>query len=389
MPFDKPIEAVIEDDLKALLWSGTQDPRLVEFRTHFPPTTNTGRRDFLNEVASFANATGGHIFFGVKAGDLEPMGLPKEMVKDAMGWLEQAALNGISPRIPGLRFRLIELRNNNAVLMIRIPRTWAGPHMVTFRDANQFYSRDTKGRCLLNVEDLRSAFALSESCREKMRSFRMDRVSTILNRELSVRLSDGPKTVLHILPVASFRAGFNIDLARLEAGDAQIARPMAARGLIHHYNFDGMITFSSMEKYAYSYVQAFRNGCMEATESLLLEPRDGRKFIPSGIFEKEIIGCGGRLLALLHHLRIEPPYVVMLSFLGVRGYSMFVGSMRWQSNAHHIERDHLFLDEVIIDDVTQDFARAIRPIFDQVWNSCGWAKSLNYDPEGNWREHAH
>lgn len=387
MPFDKPIETVTEHDLKALLWAGAPDSRVCEFKPQLPATTIRAQRAFLGEVSSFANALGGHIFFGMKEGDREPVGLLKESAKDAMGWLEQATLNGIAPRIPGLRFRLIELQNGNAVLMIRVPKTWAGPHMVVYREANQFYSRNTAGVFLMDVDELRTTFSLGEACREKMRSFRLERVNAIMNRELSVRLSDSPKTILHILPVSSFRAGFRIDLNQVESGEAQIARPMAARGLISHYNFDGLITFSAVEKYAYSYIQVFRNGCMEATESLLLEPRDGRKIIPSAMFEKELIQCGNRLLTLLHHLKIEPPYVVMLSFLGVRGYSMFVGTMRWQSNAHHIERDHLFVDEVIIDDVTQDFAKAIRPAFDQVWNACGWARSLNYDAEGNWREH--
>jgi hypothetical protein len=163
---------------------------------------------------------------------------------------------------------------------------------------------------------------------------------------------------------------------------------MEARSMVSHYNYDGLITFSSMEKYAYSYVQVFRNGCIEAAESLLLEPKDGRKFFPSVSFEREVIQCGDRMLALLRQLHIDPPFVVMLSYLGVRGYSMFVGSMRWQSNAHHVERDNLFLDEIMVEDEAPDFGRIIRPAFDQVWNACGWAKSLNYDADGNWREQA-
>ena len=162
---------------------------------------------------------------------------------------------------------------------------------------------------------------------------------------------------------------------------------MEARGLVSHYNYDGLITFSSIEKYAYSYVQLFRSACVEAGESLLLQPKDGRKFIPSVIFEREIIQCGERLLAFLKRLRINPPYAVMLSFLGVRGYSMMVSSMRWQSTSHHIERDNLYLDEIILEDGAQDFSKAMRPVFDQAWNSCGWAKSMNYDDDGNWREH--
>lgn len=29
----------------------------------------------------------------------------------------------------------------------------------------------------------------------------------------------------------------------------------------------------------------------------------------------------------------------------------------------------------------------MRPLFDQIWNACGWHGSINYDRDGNWREH--
>ncbi len=298
----------------------------------------------------------------------------------------KALEGGIAPNVPGIRFKVVQLENQKATLVVQVPKSWAGPHLVAFKESNRFFSRDFNGRYLLDVGELRSAFLLGESLRDRLRSFRLDRLNMIRNRSLSVSLSEAPKMVLHILPVASFLTGFQISMAELEGLEPQLIRPMQARGLVSHFNFDGMITFSSVEKYAYSYVQVFRNGCMEAGETLLLELRDGRKYIPGVAFEREIIQCGERMVALLKRLEVDPPYVVMLSFLGVRGYSLFVGAMRWQSNAHQIERDDLYLDDVLIQDEKQDFSRVIRPAFDQVWNSCGWPKSMNYDPEGNWRE---
>ena len=392
MPFEKPIEGLSEEDLRALISSAVSDARILAFKRDLPRATPAGRLDFLSEIASFANGPGGFLLLGVtsREGSAAALsGVDRDAAGKTVAWLEQAASGGISPRIPGLRFQLINLENEKSVLLVRIPKTWAGPHMVTHGEANQFYSRNAQGKYLLDIGELRQAFSLGESLREKMRAFRLERINVILNRALSVQISDAPKTVLHLLPMASFQPGFRIDLDRVVTGAESMTRPMVARGLISHYNYDGLITFSSMEKYAYSYVQVLRNGCLEAAEGLLLEPRDGRKYFPSAQFEREVIQCGERLLSLLRRLEIDPPYVVMLSFLGVRGYGMFVGSMRWQSNAHQIERDHLFLDEIILEDANLDIARALRPAFDQVWNACGWPRSLNYDEHGNWREHAH
>lgn len=389
MPLIKSITASPEDELRALVAAGVGDLRVMDFRPELPEPTEAGRIEFLNDVSSFANALGGHILYGATAIPGEPVELrPFEprIVRDRALWLEHALVGGISPNLPGLRFKVVELENQKAALVVHIPRSWAGPHLVVGRDTNNFFSRDHKGRYLLDVSELRAAFLMGHTLRERLRNFRLDRLNVIRNRALSVNLSEAPKMVLHILPVASFAPGFHIDISQLDGLEPQLMRPMQARGLVTHFNYDGMITFSSVEKYAYSYVQVFRNGCLEAGETLLLELRDGRKYIPGGAFEREVIQCGERMVGLLKRMEVEPPYVVMLSFLGVHGYSLFVGAMRWQSNTHQIERQDLYLEDVVIQDAAQDFSRVIRPAFDQVWNACGWPRSMNYDTEGNWHE---
>jgi hypothetical protein len=29
----------------------------------------------------------------------------------------------------------------------------------------------------------------------------------------------------------------------------------------------------------------------------------------------------------------------------------------------------------------------LRPLFDQIWNGCGWRGSINYNEAGEWRAH--
>ena len=374
----------------ALVSTGARNSLALELKPDLPRRTIAGKMELLSDLVSFANATGGHIIYGANPGNGVPAeltGFESSAIEAIMEWLEQTAFVGIAPHLHGLQMRAVPIHNQKSVLVVRVPKTWTGPHMVIFQEANKFYSRNAMGRYALEVAELRAAFSLGDSLRERMQSFRMERLNAILTRALSIQLSESPRMVMHIMPVCSFRAGFRIGLERVTACDPQILRPMAARGMVSQFNYDGLITFSSTEKAAYSHLQVFRNGCVEAADSSLLEPKDGRKFFPSANFEREVIHCGERLLGLLRALAVEPPYVVMLSFLGVRGYNMFVGSIRWQPSAHPVERDHLYLDEVIVDATEPDFSRAIRPAFDQVWNSCGWARSLNYDPQGNWREH--
>jgi len=138
-----------------------------------------------------------------------------------------------------------------------------------------------------------------------------------------------------------------------------------------------------------AYVQVFRNGCLEATESTLLRLRDKAKYFPGVAFEQAVVECGARLLKLLEIMEIGGPYIVMLSYLGVKGYIIYVDPFRFMGHGTHpIERDNLFPDEIVIESASQDFGRAMRPIFNQVWNACGWPTSFNYDEQGNWRAHA-
>jgi hypothetical protein len=385
----KSITNTAEEELQALVLSGMADTASVEFKPNLPLQTDEGKMEFLSDIASFANGPGGHILYGATSKPDEPIGLrgfDVQMATDTMASLEQIVLAGIAPRIIGIKFKAVELTKHRVMLVVEIPKSWGGPHLICFQDSNKFFSRKATGKYLLNVAELRAAFLLTESLRDKLRNFRLERMNAITNRTLSVQLSAAPKTVLQVVPLCAFVPGYRIDLQQVAAMEPATIRPMQARGLVSHFNYDGMVAFSSMEKYAYSYMQIFRNGCVEAGETLMLELRDGRKYIPGVAFEKEIIQCGERMVGMLRRLEVPPPYVVMLSFLGVRGYSMFIGSMRWQSNAHQIERDDLYLDELIIEDPAQDFSRLMRPAFDQVWNSCGWAKSMNYDDAGNWHE---
>jgi hypothetical protein len=238
----------------------------------------------------------------------------------------------------------------------------------------------------LDVNELRVAFSLCDSLGEKVRAFRLNRIGAILNGELTVQLPPGPKIVLHICPTVSFRPGFQIDLHKVYSLPSPETQPMTNNSSGSHYNFDGLFTKSTMDGADCAYVQTFRNGCFESVDTTLLRSRDGKPYFPSIAFEKQIVQCGNRLVALLKRLNVEPPYIAMLTFLGVRGFFMYVDPSRSPSTgAHPVERDNLYLDDILIEDAQKDFGYQIRPAFDQVWNACGWPKSWNYDSDGNWR----
>ena len=70
--------------------------------------------------------------------------------------------NGIEPHIPSssINIREIQLANVNYILIIRINKSWISPHRVSFKSWDRFYSRSTKEKYPLDVQELRSEFIL-------------------------------------------------------------------------------------------------------------------------------------------------------------------------------------------------------------------------------------
>jgi hypothetical protein len=72
-----------------------------------------------------------------------------------------------------------------------------------------------------------------------------------------------------------------------------------------------------------------------------------------------------------------------LSLLGVRDYMMGVDLGFGRTAGNPIDRDALVIPEVMIEDFNVSLDKIIKPIFDTVWNAAGYARSLNYDLNGN------
>ena len=57
------------------------------------------------------------------------------------------------------------------------------------------------------------------------------------------------------------------------------------------------------------------------------------------------------------------------------------------SQSPPIDRDTLMLPEALVEDYAVEIGRLLQLSLDALWQACGLEKSLNYDDEGNWRQH--
>ena len=387
---EKNIDQITEEDLQALVDNSVIERKTLEYKQALPSNSDSDKKEFLADVSSFANASGGDLIFGIiedtETGTPKSVeGLSIENVDQEILRLENMIRDGIAPRILAVSTKQIPLSNSKVALLIRIGKSWISPHRVTLGSHDKFYSRSSNGKYPLDVGELRVAFNLSETITERIRNFRLDRISKVLANETPVPLYDNSKIVLHLIPVISFSPAQSYDISKIASNPSSMP-PIRSAGWNNRYNLDGFITYDGdQEDKSRSYVQFFRNGIIEAVEGFLLRLRGERPTIPSIAFEQELIKSLTDYLAVLKTLEVEPPIFIFLSLLGVKGYSMGIDTWRYDiEEIHTIDRDILQLPEVIIENYDEAAEKMLKPCFDSIWNACGFSRSFYYNDAGEW-----
>jgi hypothetical protein len=348
-----------------------------------PGNSDRDKKEFLADISAFANASGGDVLFGVHEEDgiasgicgVEIPNLDAEKLR-----LESILRDGIEPRIPGIAIQEVPLSTSRIVLIIRVPRSWAMPHRIIFKASPQFYSRNSAGKYPLDTTEIRSAFVLSETTIERIKHFRIERLSKIVAGEIPVPIDTESKIVLHIIPIRAFDPMTMVDLALVGKYSIQ---SIVGEGERCRYNFDGIVSSSSYGE-TYSYVQMFRDGTIEAVDTFLLRKNRADAPYIYGEDEQILVKAVSRYLTLQEQLTVEPPLFIMLSYLGVLGYKMYNDPRAIRRETHPIDRDTLLIPEVVVEKFDSNIPEVTRSIFDTIWNAVGRPRSLNYDEKGKW-----
>lgn len=383
-----------QQNLLLLKSNGVSERKTIEYKRILEIETGDQKKEFLADISSFANALGGNIFYGIS----ESNGLPdiidgikidnidKELLK-----INQLILTGIEPRINGVETFSVQLENQNYVIIIFIPQSMIKPHVVNYSNRWRFYSRDTNGKHALDLSEVKTSIIQSNSLVDKINKFRIERVNRVIIGETPVRMSLDSKMILHLIPMNNFGNVRNENFHNYFV-DKTPPRPMSSSGWNDKINFDGFLSYSPWHfdnKLNKSYVQFFKDGTVEAVDCTLLVTRnDGKKFIPSVAYERNIIKAVGDYLSIIKDLGFGTPIAVFISFIGIKDYYLAVDEYKlWQYDTQFIDRDELLIPEEIINDYNDDVSTILRPTFDAVWNAAGWDKSRNYDSSGKWVGH--
>jgi len=264
---DIALENLNYEDFEAMRRDAVREGRYLEYKRDLPGGTDSDKKEFLADASSFANAGGGDVVWGVEEAQTdgkntgaigELLGVPAQGLDQAKLRLEQILRNGLDPRIPGARFHEVDGGSQGPMLVLRIPRSWASPHMI--KDSGRFFSRNSAGKYPLDVRELRAAFSDSLSGRERARKFRLERLARIVADETPMPTTGCARLCMHIVPVGVAEGERDV-LSGAQVNDFEHMEGTEHRA--HRHNLDGLVSVSTTEGDT-DYAQLFREGAIES-----------------------------------------------------------------------------------------------------------------------------
>lgn len=383
----KQLDQITSEDLEKLVENSVSEKKTLEYKSVPVYGSDSERKEFLADVSSFANASGGDLIFGVEQSDGIPTkvsGMKISNVDAEILKLENIIRDGIEPRINVLT-HAVSVKNGNIVLIFRINRSWVGPHRVIFKGHDKFYSRNSAGKYPLDTNELKIAFTLSQTLVDKIGDFKNGRILDLISDKTPIPFYNGGKIVLHLIPLESFNLENSFGLNKLQEVLPKMV-PMRVSSWNQKINLEGLLSYSEgQNNKSHSYVQLYRSGIIEAVEGLTLSKDQEQKVLPSKGYEGMLIKALNQYMGILKDLKINPPVVIFLTLLSVNGYRITSSDLFFDSDENNlINKDVLNLPETLVENYDISSTSILRPMFDLVWNACGFEKSLNFNDDGEW-----
>ncbi|MBU1354997.1 MAG: ATP-binding protein [Candidatus Edwardsbacteria bacterium] len=379
------------EDINRLIEDGVMEDRILDYKEAFPENNDDGTNNFLADISSMANCTGGVVIYGIeeeKDAKGQPTGIPKSIKGieienwDKVRLKYQSKINdGISPRIQGIEFEEIRYNANKSIVIVRIPQSPFAPHMITFKKRSPFYTRHTAGNQPMDVFEIGQAYMKTANAYENARLFRNERINGV-HKDSYLRpidLNGTPNIFLHIIPLFS---NVVIDFTKKEIRDHCVLTPLASGVGSYRMNIDGRLIYDK-DRNGCTYIQLFRDGKIEYCDNKTIFASVDKK-IDIKWLERRVIDSLYKVTSLYNYLGITYPVIVFLSLLGVKEYKINAGNDYLNTDVAFDSND-LLLPELIMDkgptDITE-CASLLKTTFDILWNAGDYVRCFNYDEDG-------
>lgn len=367
----RKLEDLTHADLEALVSGSVSEGKRLDFKSELPARKPEDAREFAADVASFANAEGGDIVFGVveKASvAVSVPGISSSDLDSDIRRLEQIVQSSIEPRVSGVRFQLVG-GGPQPSLVVRVPRSWWGLHMVTANGLQRFMARNAKGKYPLDVHEIRSGFLAGVEADTRARALHRDRVAAIRRGEPPVKGPWAHGVVMHCVPVA-LRG--HVDLTRVRG-----LLGLYPSGVNHRYTIDGLLGEADD-----SYALLGREGVLETASAALTK----REVLPSLTICDSLIRALSEHMTRCRTLDIPAPLFVLVTLFGLATKTL-PRPTEWGGSGYdpsNFDRDEIHLPSVVVESLDVEPANVLRPLLDALWQAAGVAACSYYDSDGRW-----
>jgi hypothetical protein len=385
-------DGITTDHIAQLVADKVSERKTLEYKKALNIGNTEDKAEFLADVSSFANASGGDLLFGItdeRGHDGNATGVPDEVVGIAIpnpgtecNRIEQLIQTGLQPRLPILFVKAFDVEGKS-VIVIRVGKSWASPHMVSYANRTRFFSRNSSsGKVLLDVHQIGAAFAEQRAIGERLRTWKADRISKAISGEGPVGLT-GARLLFHFVPASALTTDGQ-SLPRM-FDTAQWVRRRLLMSLspeYSRYNADGFLLTSKSEtaERGRSYLQVFKDGALEYGDSYVLK-MNNRDSMPVATLEERLVSTFEQSVALLKDLDVSPPLYVSLTLIGVKGARFATPSRmdRDGESSDPIDREVVVCPDVEVQQFTEErpYQTTLLPIVNSIWQAAGIAQSLS------------
>jgi hypothetical protein len=387
------IDEVGPQHIAALVADKVTEHKTLEYKEKLPDGTEGAKKEFLADVSSFANSSGGDIVFGIRDqrdSSGKATGVPEKIVglsginlSAQRERLEAIIRDGIKPKIPGAQTRDLEIQGQGSVVLLRVGRSWIGPHMVSYAGTSRFYSRHSTGKYQLDVQEIGLAFAEQRALGERLREWRTERIAKVLADEGPLPVQGPSRLLLHFVPAGALAGQQSFGPWPLPNNVRNLLRPSSLQGTVWRYNADGFLVASFDEparKHA-AYVQLFRNGSLEYVDGYILNT--GKQYgagreqeVPSKAFEEKLVNTFGSALLVINRIGINDPIYFSAALTGVKGMRLSRSDLYEIGFQHTFDREIVQTPEMEIDRAEEPpYRNSVLPIANSIWQANGYEET--------------
>lgn len=369
----RPVGALDERDLLALVANHVAEDRGLEFKRDLPGKTTADVKEYLADVTSLANSHGGDLIYGVEDRAGVASAVPGVASDDPDGELlrlESSLRDGVEPRLSGVRMRWISLATGRGAIIIRVPAGLAAPHRVKFQNSGRFYSRNSRGKYEMDTHELRQAFTASEELPTRIRDLHKRAVLAAEGSDMPFRIDDVPRAVVSIIPLGFFRERRDLDITPANAvAPFRVAGEMGAihmlEGILLHTKLNEDTMPHSSYNAVRSYALTHRMGRTDAAWTIGKTVQIGKDTESARVwpklFESGLLDMARTTAAKLREFTIEGPWVVLVTISKVKGFELVLGERETTPPAW---LDGATLPDLIVDRLDAD---SLSPAFKAFW----------------------